>query len=429
MKGVRRGAWGWVAVFGALTLAATAWGAAGSRDRSFGTKGFTIVSTPAAPTGDFSDVLILKSGKILAAGGPDGSNGFLLARFKTNGRPDRGFGPGGLRIQPFNGAPERPRAIAGLDFDSRGRIVAAGLASGPGAGNDSFGFARYLPNGARDTSFGDGGIKIVQPGSFGAAFDGASARGNKVVAVGETNGDLVGVVRLKASGQPDSGFGPGGIRSFHVPGSSFDEADAVLPLGNGSMLVGGFSEPGGFVVKLGNGGLPVSGFGTGGFSVHDFGEDSDPSGEVYDMALAKGGKILLAGDASAGSGRGQELFAARLKADGNLDHSFASGGILRLDPSAVDDSGLAIATLRDGKILIAGLHGHNTWLLRLTSAGRLDRSFGNKGQRVASAVPGTDGAAGLAIDSKGRAVIAGGAAGPSGDRLLVGRFLGDRRRR
>ena len=155
-------------------------------------------------------MLVLKSGKILAAGGPGGSNGFLLARFKTNGRPDRSFGPGGLRIQPFKGAPERPRAIAGLDFDSRGRIVAAGLASGPGAGNDSFGFARYLPNGARDTSFGDGGIKIVQPASFGAAFDVAAAKGNKVVAAGEANGDLVGVVRLNAAGRPDKRLRPRG---------------------------------------------------------------------------------------------------------------------------------------------------------------------------------------------------------------------------
>ena len=41
----------------------------------------------------------------------------------------------------------------------------------------------------------------------------------------------------------------------------------------------------------------MAGFGSGGFSVHDFGEDTSPSGEVFDIALAKGGKILLTGDA------------------------------------------------------------------------------------------------------------------------------------
>ena len=218
----------------------------------------------------------------------------------------------------------------------------------------------------------------------------AAAKGNKVVAAGQANGDLVGVVRLNAAGRPDKGFGPGGIRSFHVPGSSFDEADTVLSLGNGSLLVGGLSEPGGFVVKLGNGGLPATGFGTGGFSVHDFGDDSSPSGEVFDMALARHGKILLTGSASAGGNRGQELFAARLKADGHLDPSFASGGILRLDPTAGDDAGLAISRVRNRKILIAGMRGRNTWLLRLTAAGRLDQSFGHKGQRVASAARATD---------------------------------------
>jgi uncharacterized delta-60 repeat protein len=408
-----------------LALAATAWGAAGSRDRSFGKKGFTIFSPLASPTGDLRDVLVLRSGKILAAGERGLSNGFLLARFKANGRPDRSFGRGGVRIQPFNGAPNRPRSLFGIDFDSRRRIVAAGLAAGPGAGKNSFGFARFLPNGARDTSFGDAGIKIVQPGTSGTAFDVAAVRGNKVVAAGEADGERVGVVRLNAVGQPDNSFGPGGIRSFHVPGSSFDEADAVLPLGNGPLLVGGLSGPGGFVVKLGDGGLPAAGFGTAGFSVHDFGDDSAPSGQVFDMAPARHGKILLAGNASAGEGRGKELFAARLKANGQLDPSFASGGVLRLDPTAGDDSGFAIKRVRNRKVLIAGVRGRNTWLVRLTAAGRLDRSFGKKGQRVASAVPRTDFAAGLAIDSKGRAVIAGGAQGPVGNRLLVGRFLGN----
>ncbi len=195
-----------------------------------------------------------------AAGERGLSEGSLLARFKTNGKPDRRFGRGGVRIQPFNGMPNRPRSFFGLDFDSRRRIVAAGT-----------------------------------------AFDVVAARGNKVVAAGEANGDRVGVVRLNAVGQPDNSFGPGGIRSFHVPGSTLDEADAVLPLGNGPLLVGGLSGPGGFVVKLGDGGLPAAGFGTAGFSVHDFGDDSGPSGQVYDMALAGHGKILLTGDASAGA--------------------------------------------------------------------------------------------------------------------------------
>ena len=120
---------------------------------------------------------------------------------------------------------------------------------GPGPGFDAFGFARYLPNGARDTSFGDGGIKVVQPAPFGDAFDVAAAPGDKVVAAGQANGNQTAVVRLTAAGEPDNAFGPGGVRTFNVPGSSFDQADAVYPLGNGSLLVGGFSEFGGFVAS------------------------------------------------------------------------------------------------------------------------------------------------------------------------------------
>ena len=411
-----------------MAIVATAWGAAGSRDRSFGKDGFTVINEPSAINEFFGDVLVLKSGKILAAGGVGGSRGFLLGRFKANGRPDRKFGPRGLRIQPFDDLPNRPRSLRGLDFDSRGRIVAAGLASGPGPGNNAFGFARYLADGARDTSFGNGGVRVVQPTPFGDAFDVAAAPGDRVVAVGQADGALSAAIRLTPAGNRDGSFGPGGVRTFHVPGSTFDSAGAVLPLRTGSLLVGGLSDLGGFVVKLGSGGLPAAGFASGGFSVHDFGEDADPSGEVNDIALARGGKILLTGEAESGVESDHELFVARLKANGGLDPSFASGGILRLNPTKLDDVGLALARRRDGKVVIAGIRGRNTWLLRLTPSGRLDRSFGTKGQVVANAALGIDGATSLALDGKGRAVIAGQAAGAGGGQLLLGRFLGDPRR-
>lgn len=85
----------------------------------------------------------------------------------------------------------------------------------------------------------------------------------------------------------------------------------------------------------------------------------------------------------------------------------------------------------DGRIVIAGVRGNdstvgNTWLVRLTARGRLDRSFGGDGQIVAGAVPGFDEAYGVALQPDGRIVVAGDAlVSPTDDRLMVGRFRGD----
>ena len=54
-------------MFASLALVATAWGAAGNRDRSFGKKGLAIIDEPSEVNEEFANLLILKSGRIFAA--------------------------------------------------------------------------------------------------------------------------------------------------------------------------------------------------------------------------------------------------------------------------------------------------------------------------------------------------------------------------
>ncbi len=427
------------AVVSALVVAAASpaqeLGAEGLLDPTFGSGGFTILDEPDLAGEYLSDVVVLPDGKILAGGTRGSSEGFLLARFNPDGSPDTTFGPEGFRVEPDLHNAGDPRAIDDLALLGDGRIVAAGLGRGPDPDQfNAFGIARYLPSGQLDPDFGDAGLSVLSPEGPGEAAAMDIAPGGKIVAAGERINlavhSEVAVLRLTSEGNPDPSFSaaaPVGFRIFKVPGSESSEANAVRVLGDGSVVVGGVSEEGAFLAKLDSDGEPVASFGTAGIKVQDLGEETEPSGEITDLAIQPDGRIVVTGSAVPAPGAKSELIVARFTAAGQLDPSFSSGGIFRLDASEGYDEGRALSLLPDGRILVAGYyHGLDTWLLRLTPDGRLDPSFGVGGQTVASASPTVDAAEGLAVQPDGRPVIAGSAESPSGDgsELLVGRFTG-----
>jgi uncharacterized delta-60 repeat protein len=203
----------------------------------------------------------------------------------------------------------------------------------------------------------------------------------------------------------------------------------VRVLGDGSVLVGGSAEGGGFLAKLDEEGNPATGFGTGGAEVYDLGTAGKPSGLIEELEVLPDGRILAVGVSAAGSGGGQP-FVARFTPGGKFDTTFGVEGLFTLNPTDLTDRGKALEVLPDGKLLVAGAAGQkgaeagDTLLARLTAGGELDPTFGNGGQTIAPASSGVDLALGLAVQADGRAVIAGSADNPSPE-LLVGRFTAD----
>jgi uncharacterized delta-60 repeat protein len=419
-------------VASALSPAAAS-AAAGQLDPTFGNGGFTILDEPSLKNESLSDVTVLPDGKILGAGGRGNSSGFLLARLNPDGKPDPTFGPEGFRVESDLGTEGSPRRIEAIQLRADGKIVAAGLGRGPG-GVGAFEFARYKPNGELDPGFGTKGLTTVPITPSGSAFALDQAPDGKLVAAGD-NGAMneAVVVRLTEEGEPDSTFNlaPKGVRVIDVPGSIAEEAEAVQVLSNGTVLIGGVSENGAFLAELDKNGEPVLGFGTAGIAVHDMGTDVVPTGEIFDIKVLPDGRILATGDALAAP-NDEESFVARFKQNGELDPTFGDGGIFRANPTPEDEETESLEVLPDGRILAAGLRGEtdlgqnaDTWIYRLTSDGHLDPTFGTGGEAFASAVPGSDGAFGLALQPDGKAVIAGDAQGQEGDNLLFGRFLAD----
>ncbi|MGE0881726.1 MAG: beta strand repeat-containing protein [Acidimicrobiia bacterium] len=110
-----------------------------------------------------------------------------------------------------------------------------------------------------------------------------------------------------------------------------------------------------------------------------------------------------------------------LAATGDLDTSFATTGTYINDVNnAADDLGFASAVQTDGKVVVAGPDGPSGYfVLRLTTAGALDATFGTAG-----IFRGTEGTVrAVALQSDGKIVVAGQTnSGPGGRGFLVNRL-------
>jgi uncharacterized delta-60 repeat protein len=142
-------------------------------------------------------------------------------------------------------------------------------------------------------------------------------------------------------------------------------------------------------------------FGTGGEVLADFGARSDSWARA--VAVQRDGKIVAAG-AMGPRRRGGSLALVRYTRAGKLDPSFGRNGkVLTRDGQAG-----AVAIQADGKIVAAGYRGNGFALTRFTARGRLDRSFGSGGSVVTGVRSGGDAyASALAIQSDGKLVVAG----------------------
>ncbi len=102
---------------------------------------------------------------------------------------------------------------------------------------------------------------------------------------------------------------------------------------------------------------------------------------AVDSAIQSDGKIVVAG-----SQLGSGFVLLRFNPDGSLDQSFGTAGVVRTTLST-SDLATSIAIQKDGKILLAGRSNGDFALLRFTSSGSPDTSFGNSGAVTTDLAP------------------------------------------
>jgi uncharacterized delta-60 repeat protein len=204
-----------------------------------------------------------------------------------------------------------------------------------------------------------------------------------------------------APGQLDTSFGTSGIATVQVPGGVSAVAK-VLEQPNGAILFATAAAnqattpvSSAEVGRLTAAGALDTSFGTNGLVAFT---DAGQSVTQTDMQLQSNGSILVLGyvvQSSTTSARAPSQrhgVLARFTANGTLDTSFGSGGqvaITALGNASVQDTPSVLLLQSDGSILVADVPASSSAssapiVLRLTTAGALDTSFGNNGSATIS---------------------------------------------
>ena len=272
--------------------------------------------------------------------------------------------------------------------------------------------------GGLDPSFGTSGT--VTTGLVGPVGDSPANAlllqpDGKLIAVGDSDANptdgqdplpQISLVRYNPDGSWDPGFGSYGVVRTTIPGGNA-YANAALLQPDGKIVVAGYYWPNGRRVFAllrydADGSLDPS-FGTGGIVTTPVGDDDS---EAFGVVLQPDGKIVAGGLTNDSNGSNSRSALVRYNPDGTLDASFGSDGIV-LDTHVRQHGFAAIALQPDGKILGVGQGALWPWtatpLTRFNSDGTPDSSFGSGGVSKAA----TGQADALTLQPDGKIVVVG----------------------
>ena len=456
----------------------------GTLDLPFGVGG--LVTTDLSGMPDFAGAIAIQAdGRIVVAGtttqftptppppppppprdrtlttlGPD--QDFAVVRYNADGTLDTGFGAGGKVITDVGSPFDAATSVAIGDV---GRIVVAGSVA---RFTVDFAVAVYGADGRLDPGFG-GGAPVVTDfaGDTDRAFGVAVANDHSVIAVGSAaiaTGDPnlrpseIALARYLVDGSLDSTFDADGTVMTLLIGSGIDEAEGVALQPDGKVVVAGNSR-GAFggdfaLIRYNADGSIDSTFGPSGDgrvvtdlgSAGRCGQTRCPASDdvVTALVLQPDRKIVVAGATFDADAHSFQFALVRYLADGTLDSTFGTGGIVKTDLAPVGRSSLrdnkanGIGLQRDGKIIVVGsttdLSERGTgldWALaRYNADGSLDPTFGPNGDGTLIVDFGSDRGIGseqagaVAIRPDGEFVVAGstGHGLPTVVALIVAKF-------
>ena len=303
---------------------------------------------------------------------------------------------------------------------------------GTGALDPSFGSGGIVTHdSAAGGSWDDQGNAIVVDGSGRILTTGYSNT------VNGTDDDMV-IWRYDSSGNPDMTFGGTGfvVQSNAAGGGRDDVGDDLILDGSGRILVGGwsYSSIAGYsmvIWRFEPSGDPDFGFGPGGMVVLNRSVGWNDREAVYGIGIDPSGRILATGHASVLSQSRWEMLLWALDPSGTLDASFGTGGVTSASGAAGGgtlDFGMALAIDGLGRTLVTGSSGssgvdQDMAIWRHDSSGAPDLTFGTGGSVVHDSAAGGawhDGGRDITLDAAGRILVAGvSSRGSSADNDMV----------
>ena len=339
---------GYGAVGGSFDFTLVRYNEDGTLDTSFGSGG--VVTTSFTAGNDVGQGVALQSdGKIIVAG-YNSNYDFAVARYNVDGTLDTSFGTGGTVTTSVGGTYDFGYKVV---VQGDGKIVVAGT-SRIGSFYDRS-LVRYNTDGSLDTGFGTGGMVItaISPDNDGAT-DVVLQTDGKILVAGQSNNGSdtdFAVTRYNTDGSLDTSFGTGGIVTTPI-GAGDDAAESIVLQSDGKIVVGGWtvgSDNDFAVVRDNSDGSLDTSFGTGGKVTAAIGVGDD---RAYDVSLQADGKILVTGRSDMGTSYDFSLL--RYNADGSLDTTFGTGGVVTTDVGSNADYGYSVLQKSDGTILVAG---------------------------------------------------------------------------
>ena len=306
----------------------------GSRDTTFGTNGVVVRDTGGFYVDRATGIVAQSNGSLVVAGDTDrnGDQDVIFARFDTNGALDTTFGTDGETVVFFG--PFSTESVAGLTQDSTGALVAVGQGPG-GSGQQTLVAYRLTADGDLDAGFGTDGLAVVNFGNqYTEAFAIALRSDDKVALLGRTwSGSYVpALALLNTDGSLDTGFdGDGTITPDLNPDATYDNAYGIVVEPDNKIVIAGGFQPDDytfandmFLARLNADGSTDTSFGDGGIAIADFGESGYVSqAEAKTLLRQADGRLVVAGGFPGGGGWTEGLMA-RFDSAGGM----GSGGVL-----------------------------------------------------------------------------------------------------
>ena len=414
-----------IGLFFALTISISA--APGDLDSTFGQGGrvFTNIAVPGF-NGFYPNtesMLVQPDGKILVGGRfwEDGVSywyGTIMVRYMPDGTLDTSFGENGKVAVIGPGYPYgNPAVGADMALQPDGKILLIGdYTIGQGII-----VQRYTSSGMLDTTFGNNGTTVVFGNEFEEGLSITLQPDGKIVGLGWDYNPYVTpyydanlIFRLNANGSPDSTFGPAGTGVVMID-DGFGGQVLVQP--DGKILVVGtllnFADVPSTIVliRYNTDGSLDSNFGSGGRVTHRI---NNMNSSASAAALQPDGKIVLAGSYFFPSP--DQHIVIRYNPNGSVDTGFGTNGIFSMESGFLGAGTVLVQT--DGKIIATGnaydgASGLNGFaIVRLTSNGSLDPSFGAGGRSIFP----------IKAGGTNSAFASGGALQPDGKILVTGYF-------
>ena len=315
------------------------------------------------------DLEPLPDGKFLSMGQwyRDEASDIVLIQYLPNGEIDTSYGNEGIVLLDF--ADDQPEMMK-TQADGKAVIVSTGEENG----DDVIEVYRVNTDGSLDTSFGIGGMTVLQDTTRLTAQSLVIQADGRIVVGGRSGADLI-LARLGTDGALDTSFGLNRYTGF----SNGRGLTALAMQGDNIIGTGGDYTNGIRTYRFFSDGTRDLTFGLGGVA-----ESNLNWAFTYatDVAVQPDNRIVVtAGQSDSGS---PDFAIERYNPDGTLDSTFGNAGTSRVDVGTSEFL-YSVELQSDGKITVAGTSRDFDWtymqfrVVRLNANGSVDPSFGNDG--------------------------------------------------